>query len=110
MVSFLLVPLGHLGPETLFLLPELRRERLAEILRLEDLANLDLGVVAVGVVDQAERGPLDPFDRLFLRLHLPDPEPRDQLLGLGERAIDHGPLRSGDPYADALRARLQSLA
>src|SRR5213596_1625424 len=44
---------------------------------------------------------LDPFDRLFLRLHLPQPEARDQLLGLGERPVDDGPLVPGelDPRA-----------
>ena len=35
---------------------------------------------------------LDPLDRLVHRLHLPQPEAGDQLLRLGERPVDHGPL------------------
>ena len=53
---------------------------------------------------------LDPFDRLFLRLHLPQPEAGDQLLGLGEGPVDHGPLVAGELDARALRARMEPLA
>ena len=31
---------------------------------------------------------LDPFDRFFLRLHLPEPEAGDQFLGFGEGPVD----------------------
>ena len=34
----------------------------------------------------------DPLDRLFLRLHLKIQKPAIELLGLGERAVDDGPL------------------
>src|SRR5262249_37270122 len=76
----LLLLRAGLCPQALLLPPEFGRERGAEVLRLEHLANLDLGAVV-------ERGALEPLDRLFLRLHLPQPEARDQLLRLGEGPV-----------------------
>src|SRR5438094_5179133 len=58
---------GRLRPQALFLLPEFGRERGTEVFRLEHLANFDLGAAV-------ERGALQPLDRLFLRLDLPQPE------------------------------------
>src|SRR6266498_3562767 len=98
----LLLP-GRLRADALLLLPELRRERLAEVLRLEYLPDLDLGPAV-------ERSALQPLDRLFLRLHLPQPEAGDELLRLGERPVDHGPLASVEPDPHAFRARLEPLA
>src|SRR6266508_1235690 len=66
----------------LFLLFELRRERVAEICGFEDLTDLDFAF--------AEWRAFEPFDRLGLRLHLPEPETGDQLLRLGEGAVDDG--------------------
>src|SRR3989304_4843901 len=87
------------------LLPELSVvfDRLArtEVLQLEYLANLDLAFL--------EGDALGPFDRLFLRLHLNQPETGDELLRLGEGSIDHGALRSREPDACALRARVEPL-
>src|SRR5467141_988033 len=99
-------------------LPALRLELLAELLlllhelpagiarskvrRLEHLPDLDLGVL--------ERGALEPFDRLILGLHLPEPEPGDELLGLGEGSVDHGPLPLFELDARALGGGLESLA
>src|SRR6266571_4206680 len=96
---------GDLRAQALLLLPQLGGELGAEVLRLEHLADLDLGILPhrIGAA-------LDPFDRFFLRLHLPYPETRDQLLGLGEGPVDHGTLRSREPDARALRARVQPLA
>src|SRR4051794_39378160 len=76
--------LAHLRPQPILLLPELGRERLAKVGGLEHLADLNREVGTRGV-----RAALDPFDRLLLRLHLPDPETGDQLLGLRERPVDH---------------------
>ena len=59
------------------------RVALGELGRLEDLTDLHLGAAV-------ERRPLEPLDGLFLRLHLPEPEAGDQLLGLGEGAVDDG--------------------
>src|SRR5712691_6934106 len=87
---------GCLGAHALLLLPELGAQRRAEVVRLEHLPNLDLALL--------ERSALEPRDRLVLRLHLPQPEAGDELLGLGERSVDHGPLRSFKPHARALRA------
>src|ERR1700752_4938762 len=61
--------------QSLFLRAQLRRELLAEILCLEDLAELDFGPAV-------ERRLLEPLDRLVHRLHLPEPETGDELLGL----------------------------
>src|SRR5438309_7508345 len=83
------LPLLGLRAQALLLFPELGRELGSEVFRLEHLANLDLGLAREGI-----RTALDPFDRLFLRLHLPQPEAGDQLLRLGERPVDHGALVS----------------
>src|SRR5580704_14550995 len=77
-----LVGLGLLR-HALFLALELLRERGPEVRRLEDLADLDLAALLVGV-----GAALHPLDRLLLRLDLPDPVARDELLRLGERAVD----------------------
>src|SRR5207247_467252 len=66
---------------------------------------LDLGLPTRGIGTA-----LDPFNRLLLRLHLPQPEAGDQLLCLGEGPVDHGPLPSREPDARALRARVEPLA
>src|SRR5213594_328561 len=93
---------GHLLAQAL-----LSRAKLArgvarrEVLGLEHLADLHLGVL--------ERSTLEPLDRLRLGLHLPEPEAGDQLLGLGERPVDHGPLPAGEPDPRALRAGLEPL-
>src|SRR2546426_5894103 len=90
-----------LSPQSLLLLLELRLERITEVVRLEHLANLYFTFL--------ERGPLQPLDGLVQRLHLPQPEARDQLLRLGEGPVDHRPLAPGEPDARALGARLQPL-
>src|SRR5688500_537776 len=90
-----------LSAQPVFLRSELRRELGAEILGLEDLANLDLRIAA-------ERRALEPLDCLLLRLHLPDPEARDQLLGLRERAIDDRPNLSRESHARTLGAGLKA--
>src|SRR4030081_1560849 len=82
---------GDLRADAIFLLPELRRELRAEILRLEYLAELDLGPAVEG-------GSLQPFDRLLSGLHLPDPE-----------AGDHRALLSFEPHARTLRARMKPI-
>src|SRR6266478_3629589 len=70
----------NLLAELLLLLHELAgRVAGSEVRRLEHLPDLDLGVL--------EGGALQPFDRLILGLHLPQPEPGDELLGLGEGAV-----------------------
>src|ERR1700687_467367 len=71
----------------------------SEVGRLEHLPDLHLGVL--------EGGALEPFDRLILGLHLPQPEPGDELLGLGEGSVDHGPLPLLELDARALRAGLE---
>src|SRR5437016_3600446 len=92
---------GRLGAQAFFLLPEFGSERGTEVRRLEHLADFDLGPL--------ERGALEPLDRLFLRLHLPQPEAGDQLLRLGEGPVDHGPLPTREPDARALRAGVKPL-
>src|SRR5438445_12585927 len=90
-------------PELLLLLADLAAGIAGrEVRRLEDLADLHLGIL--------EGGGLEALDRLLLRLHLPEPEAGDQLLRLRERPVDHGPLACGETDASTLRARLQALA
>src|SRR3954451_3179822 len=74
----------NLLPNALFLLPQLGSEISAEVFGLEYLANLDLALL--------EGRSLQPLDCLFPGSHLPQPEPRDQLLGLGKRSIDYSSL------------------
>src|ERR1051326_6457151 len=95
-------PFFRSHPHPLFFLAHLGRERIAEVLGLEDLADLYLAVFGMRV-----RAAPDPFDRLFLRLHLPDPEARDQLFGLGNRAVDYGPFAAGKPDPRTFGSRLQ---
>src|SRR6516164_4680704 len=81
--------LGYLGAQALFPLPQLGSKLGTEVLCFEDLANLNLRFpfLRTGAA-------LDPFDRFFHGPHLPQPETGDQLLGLGERPVDHGPVLS----------------
>ena len=69
---------------------QLGRQLVAEVVGLEDLADLDLGSPSVG------RDALDPLDRLVASTSPRDPEAGDQLLGLGERAVDDGALVAGE--------------
>src|SRR5207237_9160666 len=90
-------------PELLLLLADLAAGIAGrEVRRLEDLADLHLGIL--------EACALEPLVRLLLRLHLPEPDAGDQLLRLRERPVDHGPLACGETDASTLRARLQALA
>ena len=59
----------------------------AEVFGLEHLANFDLGPTI-------KRRAFEPFNRLFLRLHLPQPIAGNQLLRFGEGTVDHRPLLS----------------
>src|SRR5205809_3429581 len=95
-------PLGGLFTQPLLLGSELGRHVVAEVVRFEHLANLHLALL--------ERGALQPRNRFVLRLDLPQPEPCDQLLGLGERTVDHRALLAGEPDASTLGARVEPLA
>src|SRR5688572_26229312 len=81
-------------------------EALAEIRRLVVRTNLEIRFLAGHRV----RALLRPLDRLFDRLHFPDPEARDKLLGLGERAVNDGPLRAVEANALAVLAGFQAVA
>src|SRR4051812_5474854 len=97
-----LLLLRNLVAQAVLLLPEFGRELRPEVRRLEHLADLHL-LAAV------ERRPLEPLDRLLLRAALPQPEPRDQLLGLREGPVDHGALGPVEPHPRALGTGLQPL-
>src|SRR5580704_7998318 len=73
----------------------------SKILHSKKLANLDLGFFssAVGGGDT-----LGPLDRFFLRFHLDDPVPSDQLLGLGKGPVEHHMFSSRKLDARSLRA------
>src|SRR5690348_2278525 len=95
-----------LRAQALFLLAKLGRELGAEILGFEDLADLDLGRLAL----ERRGAALHPLDGLVERLDLDDPEARDELLRLGERTVDDRALAVIEADARALRARLQAFA
>src|SRR3546814_12099279 len=78
---------------------------LLEILHAVERADLDLAGA-----EHRVRAALHPFDRFVERLHLPDPVAGDELLGLGERAVDHGAVLAVELDARALAARLQAVA
>ena len=80
---------------------------LAEVLHLEELTDLDLGD-AIGARDLLEGDPLRPLDRLGLVLHLDDPVAGDDLLGLGERAVDDHRLAAPELDLGTLRGRLEA--
>src|ERR1700682_5293781 len=87
--SLTLRVVGHLCAHALLLHAELRSKLGAEIRCLEHPANLDFGVSLERI-----RAAFDPFDRLLQRLHLKQPEARDQLLSLREGPVDDDALRS----------------
>src|SRR5688500_18158869 len=103
--SLLRLLLGHLSAQSLFLLAQLWRQGLAEVIGFEDLPDLDLRFAhhRIGAT-------LPPVDRLFERRALPDPEAGDQLVGFGERPLGHFPVLAREPDAGALRTGLQALA
>ena len=75
-----------------------------EFFHLKDLADFDFGVAAVGV-----GATLDPLDGLFEGLDLPEPEAGDELLGLGERAVDDGARLAGEFDACAFGAGVEAI-
>src|SRR5215472_14057604 len=70
---------------------QLRCQVLAEVAGFEHRADLDL------FAPLAEWRAPDPLDRFLDRLHLPQPEPRDQLLALGEGPVQHGAVAATEP-------------
>src|SRR6516165_9365864 len=77
--------------------PQLRCQVVAEILRLEHPTDLHL------LAALAEGGAADPLDRFLDRLHLPQPESGNELLALGEGAIDHRAFAAAELDAHAVR-------
>src|SRR3954462_597918 len=101
-VALWLLALLGLGTQPLLLLTQLGRERLAEVLGLDELTQLDLAV--------AEGGSLQPLDRLLPGLHLPDPVPGADLLRLAERSVGDGRLLDAVTHACCVRRRAQPIA
>src|SRR5262245_2128280 len=79
-------------------------ELLGEVLRLEDLTNLDFPLFARHGVWKAF-GPIDCF---LKRLTFPQPKTCDQLLGFRKWTIGHDSFPSRELDSGAFRARLQS--
>src|SRR6516164_3452922 len=86
----------HSSAEVFFLLNFLVVEGSCEVFGLEDLADLYVAfaIVAVGAS-------LDPLDRLFERLNLPEPEAGDEFLAFGEGAVNDGAVLAGEVEAGA---------
>ena len=82
---------GRPDADFLLGLAEFGGQGVTEVVRAEDLADL-----YVTVTRHRARAALDPLDGLFLRLDLEEPEPGDQLLGLGERAVDDRAFSTGE--------------
>jgi hypothetical protein len=95
-------PGRYLLADSLLLLSQLGSEIGSEVLRFEHLTELHLSL--------PERRPLQPFDGVFLRFHLPEPEPRYQLFRLGEGPVYDGSLVARESHPRALGARLETLA
>src|SRR5438128_9702059 len=106
---------GRLGPQALVLLPQLRRVRGPELFRLDHLTDLNLERTQASLQFRRLRaagGPraaLQPLDRFFLRLHLPEPVAGDQLLGLRKGTVDHRRPPAGEPDARPFRAGVQAV-
>src|SRR4051812_38313388 len=95
---------GQVGTQAILLRTQLRRERLAEILGLEDLADLDLGVAQhrIGTA-------LDPVDRLLQRRAGPQPVARHHLVDR-ERPTRHRAVLARKVHPCTLGTGLQALA
>src|SRR5688572_32744246 len=74
------------------LLVVLHRVAVAEVRQLVERPQLDLDVLLVA----ERRPPLRPLDRLLLRADLDDRVAGDELLRLGERAVDDARLPGGE--------------
>src|ERR1700719_1068910 len=79
----------HSSAELFFLLNFLVAEGRCEVFGLEDLTDLDVGLAFVGAA-------LDPLDRLFERLDLPEPETGDEFLAFREGAVNDGAFLAGE--------------
>src|SRR5580704_17375005 len=101
--GFTRLALGSLRAQPLVGLAQLRRQLLAEVVGLEDLAQLDLDTAV-------ERCSLEPLDCLIARSALPDPVARDELLGLREGTVDDGALAAVEADLCTPGGRAQALA
>jgi hypothetical protein len=92
----------HSSAEVFFLLYFLVAEGGCEVFGLEDLANLYVGLAYVGTA-------LDPLDRLFKRLDLPEPEAGDKFLAFGEGAVNDGAVLAGEVDAGAFGGGVKTI-
>src|SRR5260370_23163576 len=83
---------------------------LGKVVRLVHRANLKHCIVTHPGGTSTKWRAREPLDRLLHRLYLPQPEPRDQFLGLGERPVDYSPLAPSELDALAPLARMEPLA
>src|SRR5512146_1310367 len=84
--------------QTLLPFARFRSKVLAEVLRLEYLANLHF-------CSPVERRFLQPLDGFFHRAHLPQPESGDQLLRFRKWTVNYSSLNTLEPYPLSLRTR-----
>ena len=73
------------------------------MLHLKDLADLDFSIAG------AKRRPLDPLDGLFQGLDLQDSVSGDDLLGLGEWAVDDSTSVAGELDTCAFGAGMEAI-
>jgi hypothetical protein len=81
----------QLSPERYFVLDLLFGQDGCEVFHLKNLADFDFVVASAAV-----GATLDPLDGLFEGLDLQDRETGDELLGLGEGAVDDGTRLAGE--------------
>ena len=86
----------QLSAEVFFLLNIFFGEGGCEVFGLEDLADFYVAFAFVGV-----RASLDPLDRLFERLDLPEPEAGNEFLAFNEGAVNDGAVLAGEVDAGA---------
>src|SRR5579863_10709919 len=94
----------QLSSEMYFVLDLLFGQDGCEVFHLKDLTDFDFVVAGAAV-----GATLDPLDGLFERLDLQDRETSDELLGLGEWAVDDGTGLSGESDACAFGAGMEAI-
>jgi hypothetical protein len=94
----------QLSSEMYFVLDLLFGQDGCEFFHLKDLADFDFVVAGVAV-----GATLDPLDGLFEGLDLQDREAGDELLGLGEGAVDDGTRLAGEFDAGAFGAGMEAI-
>lgn len=98
-------PRFQLHSELFFSGLKFRREFRPEVGGIEDLADFEFGIRGhrIGAF-------LRPLDRVFERIHFPDPKASYKFFGFSERAVDDGALVTGESDAKSSRGGMESVS